>query len=138
MADTLAPYLVSYGFAWVSVDRIDFYFKMKFQQMIDQPLHILFALEQVASYPPAGLEGLIDAEHAGTIGYSFDGYNSLAMSGARIHPDIYPLNAHTDATTAAILSIMSAFDCAPAGKWDEFPRHAVKRSRTARMVYGNR
>ena len=127
VAGIFAPYLVSHGFAWVSVDRIDWYFKMN-QQMIDQPLHILFALEQVASNPPAGLEGLIDAEHAGTIGYSFDGYNTLAMSGARIDPEYYLAQCPTpDATTAAILSRLSAFDCAPAGKWDEFSAHAGKK-----------
>jgi predicted dienelactone hydrolase len=43
------------------------------EQMIDQPLDIQFALDQVASNPPEELEAMIDAEHAGAIGYSFDG-----------------------------------------------------------------
>ena len=54
------------------------------KNLIDQPLDILFALRQVASNPLEGLEGMIDAEHAGVMGYSFDGYNSLALSGARV------------------------------------------------------
>ncbi len=58
--------------------------------MIDQPLDILFALDRVASGPPDGLEGMLDTEHAGVIGYSFDGYNALAMSGARIDLRVLP------------------------------------------------
>jgi predicted dienelactone hydrolase len=95
------------------------------EQMIEQPLDILFALNQVASNPPEGLEGMIDAEHAGAIGYSFDGYNTLALSGARIDPEYYLAQCPTpDATTEAILSSLSAFDCAPARIWDEFTAHA--------------
>ena len=89
MARDLAPHLVSHGFAWASVDRIDTYAKMN-EQMYSQPLDILFALDQVATQPPAGLEGLIDTDHVGAIGYSFDGYNTLAMSGARVDPEILP------------------------------------------------
>ena len=57
--------------------------------MINQPQDILFALEQMASNPPGELEGLIDTEHVGAIGYSFDGYNALFLSGARFDPDHY-------------------------------------------------
>lgn len=124
VARILAPYLVSHGFAWASIDFINSYPKMNIQ-MIDQPLDILFALDKIASSPPEGLEGLIDAEHAGAIGYSFDGYNALAMSGARIDPEYYLAQCPTpDATTEALLSWLSAFDCAPAGKWDDFAAHA--------------
>jgi predicted dienelactone hydrolase len=124
VAEILAPYLVSHGFTWASVDGIDSYMKMN-EQMIDQPQDILFALDQVASSPPDGLEGLIDAGHAGAIGYSFDGYNALAMSGARIDPAYYLAQCPTpDAATEAILSGYSAFDCAPAGEWGKFTAHA--------------
>jgi predicted dienelactone hydrolase len=95
------------------------------EMMIDQPLDILFVLNQVASTPPEGLEGMIDAEHAGVTGYSFDGYNTLAMSGARIDPEYYLAQCPTpDATTASILFNLSAFDCGPADAWDEFAAHA--------------
>jgi predicted dienelactone hydrolase len=124
MARQLAPYLVSHGFTWVSVDRIDSYYQMN-EQMVEQPLDILFALEQVATNPPEGLEGMIDAEHAGVIGYSFDGYNTLALSGARIDPAYYLAQCPTpDAATEAILSGLSAFGCAPASAWDEFAGNA--------------
>jgi len=124
MGSDLAPYVVTHGFVWAGVTRIDTYARMN-KQMIDQPLDILFALDQVASNPPEELAGMIDAEHAGAIGYSFDGYNTLAMSGARIDPEHYLAQCPTpDATTQAILGKLSAFDCAPAAAWDEFAAHA--------------
>ena len=47
------------------------------------------------------------------------------MSGARIDPEYYLAQCPTpDATTEAILSWLSAFDCAPAGEWDDFAAHA--------------
>jgi predicted dienelactone hydrolase len=121
MAGSLAPILVSHGFAWASVNGLDTYEQMN-EQMIDQPLDILFALDQVATHPPEGLEGVIDAEHAGAIGYSFDGYNALALSGARIDPAFYlSLCASPDATKETRLS---SFSCAPAHTWDEYAAHA--------------
>jgi predicted dienelactone hydrolase len=94
------------------------------EQMIDQPLDILFALDQVAIHPPEGLEGLINYDNAGVIGYSFDGYNSLAMSGARIDPEYYLAQCPTpDAITEAILGSLSAFSCVPAREWDQFVAH---------------
>lgn len=120
VARIFASYLVSHGFVWVSVDRIDTYPLMK-EQMFEQPLDILFALDEVASNAPEGLDGMIDAGHAETIGYSFDGYNSLAMSGARINPEFYLAQcADPDATTEAVLSALSSFNCEPAHEWDEF------------------
>jgi predicted dienelactone hydrolase len=121
---SLAPYLVTHGFVWAGVTRIDTYAQMN-EQMIDQPLDILFSLDHVASNPPQALAGMVDAEHAGAIGYSFDGYNALALSGARIDPAHYLAQCpNPDATTEAILSSMSAFDCGPAGAWDDFAAHA--------------
>lgn len=123
VAKIFAPYLVSHGFTWVSVDGIDSYTAF-YEGAIDQPLDILFALDQVAANPPEGLEGLIDDQNAGTIGYSFDGFNSLAMSGARIDPEYYLAQCPTpEAATEAILGGLSAFGCRPAGKWDEFTAH---------------
>jgi hypothetical protein len=124
VANIFAPYLISHGFTCVSVNGIDFYFQMN-EQMIEQPLDILFALKQVATDPPEGLEGIIDAGRAGAIGYSFDGYNSLALSGARIDSQYYLAQCpNPDPTTEAILSGLSAFSCTPAGAWDDFAAYA--------------
>jgi predicted dienelactone hydrolase len=125
MANSFAAILVSHGFVWASVDGIDSYKQMG-EQMYSQPLDILFALQQVASSPPEELQGMIDADFAGAIGYSFDGYNTLAMSGARIDPAQYLAQCpDPDATTKAILgALFSAFSCGPAGEWDEFAARA--------------
>jgi predicted dienelactone hydrolase len=123
MAKILAPYLVSHGFAWASVDGIDSYLTL-WEGAIDQPLDILFALRQMADNPPEGLEGVINADNAGTIGYSFDGFNSLAMSGARIDAEYYRSQCPTpDTTTGPILGSLSAFSCEPAKDWDAFSAH---------------
>jgi predicted dienelactone hydrolase len=124
-ASILAPYLISHGFVWASVDRIDTW-DLYDAELIEQPLDILFALDQVASNPPEGLEGMINAEHAGATGYSFGGYNTLALSGARIDPEYYLAQcASADATAEAVISILSTrYQCALAGKWSEFAGHA--------------
>ncbi len=119
-----APYLVSHGFVMVGVDRIDSYPKMN-EQMLDQPLDLLFMLNHLVTDPPQELVGLIDAEHTGAMGYSFDGYNTLAMSGARIDPAYYLAQCPIpDATTQAIVGKLSAFDCGPAADWNAFAAHA--------------
>ena len=124
VAMELAPDLVSHGFAWASVNNINTYPRFG-TQSIDQPLDILFALDQVATHPPEGLEGMIDAERSGAIGYSFDGFNTLAMSGARVDPEHYLAQCPTpDATTAAVVSELSAFGCGPAKDWAAFAAHA--------------
>ena len=125
MGSTLAPYVVTHGFAWAGVTRIDTY-DLYNAEMIDQPLDILFALHQVASKPPEELAGTIDPDHTGAIGYSFDGYNALVLGGARIDPEFYRAQcANADATAEAILSIFAnRYQCAVAGEWDEFAGHA--------------
>ena len=37
--------------------------------------------------PLPGLQGMIDAEHAGALGYSFDGCIPLALSGVPVDPE---------------------------------------------------
>jgi hypothetical protein len=124
VATIFAPYLVSHGLAWVSVDGLDWYPKMSLE-MIDQPLDILFALDNVASGPPDGLEGMLDTDHAGVIGYSFDGYNALAMSGARIDSSYYLGSCPAgDAMAGLSGGHLSAYDCAPALVWDEYVERA--------------
>ena len=116
----LAPYVVTHGFVWAGVTRIDTYDVWN-PQLIDQPLDILFALDQVASNPPEELEGMIDAEHAGATGYSFDGTNALVLGGTRIDPEFYLTQCSTaDATAEAILSTFpSRYQCPAGGEWLE-------------------
>ena len=125
IAAEMAPYLISHGFTWVSLDLIDTWGNEMSTELIDQPLDLLYALDQVANHPLEGLEGMIDAERVGVIGYSFGGFNTLALSGARIDPAYYLAQCpEPDATTAAILGSMSAYSCGPAEAWDEYAAHA--------------
>jgi hypothetical protein len=124
VAGFFAPLLVTHGFVWVSVDGLDTYRYMN-NEMFDQPLDILAALNHVGSNQLEGLAGMIDADRAGVIGYSFDGYNTLALSGARIDPQYYLDQCPTpDSRTAEILSGYSSFNCAPAQLWSEFSAQA--------------
>lgn len=125
VARFFAPIVVSHGFTWASVDNIDTYFTMS-KSLFDQPLDILFTLSYVAEKPPAGLEGMIDAEHTGVTGYSFDGYNTYAVSGARIDEKYYRSQCpEPDETTSALVSELSVFGCWPLREWDDFTAHAA-------------
>jgi predicted dienelactone hydrolase len=114
------PHLASHGFVVVGIKGLDSYNPWD-ENLFKQPLDILFALDQVASHPLEGLEGMIDAEHAGVMGYSFDGYNALAMSGARVDPEFYLSQC---ANVSDLQPALSESDvriyCDPTNHWDEF------------------
>jgi len=57
--------------------------------MIDNARDLLFVIDQIATYPPEGLEGVIDSDHVGVAGYSGEGSTAFAVSGARIDPIFY-------------------------------------------------
>ncbi|MBA4385412.1 MAG: hypothetical protein C0410_11800 [Anaerolinea sp.] len=88
VANELAPHLVSHGFVIVSVEGQKSYDTLG-SELIDYPQEILAALDNVASNPPNVLIGMADTDNAGVFGYSFDGYNALALSGARFDPQYY-------------------------------------------------
>lgn len=57
--------------------------------LISHPRDLLFALGQLADRPPDGLEGVIETDYVGVAGFSAEGYDALAVSGARIDSDFY-------------------------------------------------
>lgn len=119
-----APHLASHGFVVLGVNGLDYYIPWD-QNLIDQPLDILFALDQVASTPPEMLAGVIDAERAGAIGYSFDGYNALAMSGARVDPSHYLEQcAGAPSMEPPLGPFWIEYFCSMAAEWDQFSLHA--------------
>jgi predicted dienelactone hydrolase len=116
--------LASYGFVTVGINYIDTYMPWD-NNLIDQPLDILFALDQLAVAPPEILRGMIDTEQAGTMGYSFDGYNSLAMSGARVDPDWYLERcADPPAIPPIVVDFGVEYYCTIAEDWEAFAAHA--------------
>jgi predicted dienelactone hydrolase len=93
--------------------------------VIDHPQDMVFVLDQLALNPPEGLEGVIDTDHSGVSGYSWDGFFSLALSGVRIDPEYYL--AHC-AQPPLIEPAMGSdryleMTCSLAKEWDEFAAH---------------
>jgi predicted dienelactone hydrolase len=123
-AGYFAPHLVSHGFVVVSVNKLESYLNFD-STLIDMPLDFLYALNKAGSNAFEGLEGILDAESAGMMGYSFGGYNSLAVSGARIDPEHY-LSQCADPTAidSAIYPDFIDYQCALADNWNEFEAHA--------------
>ena len=93
--------------------------------LIDYPRDILFILDQVAAKTIPGLEGVIDAERAGALGYSFDGYDALSLSGARVDPEFYLARCADPARDGpAPENWWVKYICAPAKEWDNFTANA--------------
>ena len=124
VARIFAPYLVSHGFTWIGVNDIDTYMKLS-DEIYQQPLDLLFALNQVAETPPAFLADMVNTDVVGSIGYSFDGNNSLTLSGARIDSSLY-LSYCADPDNIPDWGSMSCFTCDVAQNWDLFISDAEK------------
>jgi predicted dienelactone hydrolase len=121
---TFSSHLTSYGFVYVGINGQDSA-PLWGQWLTDYPLDFVFALNQIAANPPEGLAGLIDTEHAGALGYSFDGYTSLALSGARVDPEFYLSQcSNAAAMNPAPPAWWIGYICYPTGGWDEFVRNA--------------
>jgi predicted dienelactone hydrolase len=82
------PHLATYGFVVVGVDGQDSEDNWG-NWLIDFPLDQISALDQIASHQLDHLEGMIDSNRVGVLGYSLNIYNALALCGARIDPDFY-------------------------------------------------
>lgn len=118
------PHLASHGFVVVGVKGLDNYAVWD-ENIFNQPLDILFALDQVASSHLEGLEGMIDANHAGVMGYSFDGYNTLALSGARVEPEHYLYQcANIAELHPALQESAKSYFCDLSQRWDGFSANA--------------
>jgi predicted dienelactone hydrolase len=119
-----APHLASYGFVVAGINGQDSKDHWG-QWLTDYPLDIVFALTQIAVNPPEGLVGVIDTEHAGAIGYSFDGYTSLALSGARVDPEFHLAQcAKAAAMNPTPPSWWVDYICNLTGGWDAFVTNA--------------
>ena len=118
-------HLVSHGFVMAVVNPPGSFSKWDFQTT-DWPLDFLFALDQIASNPPSGLEGVIDATHTGVTGYSFGGQISLALSGARIDPVYYLSYCEQMPTMQPPIELWYIkIACDLAKKWDAFTTYVA-------------
>ena len=120
VGNIFGAHLASHGFVVVGINGQDSESHWG-QWLVDYPLDILFALDLVASQPLDGLEGMVDAEHAGAMGYSFDGYTSLALSGARVNPDFYLAKcSEASMMNPAPPQWWVEYICNMFGGWDKF------------------
>jgi predicted dienelactone hydrolase len=122
-----STHLVSHGFV-MAIVRFPDYFAYDNWDLwaISEPRDILFVLNQIASSPPEGLDGVIDCNHVGVGGYSTGGFIALAVSGVRIDPEFYL--AHC-AQPPAIAPAYGAgwyleYTCSLARKWNLFAAYA--------------
>lgn len=124
VGNIFATHLVSHGFVVAGINDADSA-DLWGVWLLDYPLDIVFMLDQIASQPLDGLEGVIDANRAGAMGYSFDGYDALALGGARVDPEFY-LAQCTQAPRLrpALPEWWVEYICGMAGEWEEFAAHA--------------
>ncbi len=91
--------------------------------IVDYPRDFLFVLDQIASNPLEGLDGVIDSEHVGVTGHSWGGAISLALSGVRIDPEFY-LSFCAEQAPAIQAAVSwggyAEYSCSLAEKWDGF------------------
>jgi predicted dienelactone hydrolase len=112
-----APHLVSHGFIAIG---INYFGDDEIGAEYYQPLDYVFALNQLADNPPEVLEGMIDTDHAGAWGYSFDGRNSLVLTGARLDPEYYFEVCDNPGFNDIDYTGNLNWICEPFENWDEF------------------
>jgi predicted dienelactone hydrolase len=122
MATIFAPHLASHGFIAVGVNNQWTYLTWG-PQMLDYPRETLYVLDQLATQTLPGLEGMIDAEHTGYLGYSFDGTNALFLSGARVDPELYLSECAKKPEDTTLPTWSMENICVAAQNWEEFAAH---------------
>ena len=98
--------------------------------LIDYPLETLAMLDRLAAGGVPELEAAIDAKNTGAVGYSFSGYNTLAMSGARVDPQFYleqcaspPALSGSSAEDVVVQGVFDYF-CSLSKDWEALAEHA--------------
>jgi len=119
-----AASLVSHGFSYIGVNKIDSYFQYD-NNVVDQPRDLVFAFAMTAENPPAGLEGVLDTDHVGSLGYSFDALIALTLGGALIAPGAYRQDCENAAARQpAPPDWWIEYMCGLLKNWDEFEAYA--------------
>lgn len=119
----LKSHLASYGFVVVIIRFPDSYVFYDIQ-VIDYPLDLLFALDQIGLNSLEGLDGVIDSDHTGVTGFSGDGWLSMAVSGVRIDPNSYlSFCEQVPAMVPELSKWYIQYVCDLAKKWDAFVAH---------------
>ncbi len=124
IGNIFAPHMASYGFVVAGVNDQDSYFSYG-EQLVDYPKDQLFMLNQIGAGMLNEMNGIVDAGNTGAMGYSFDGYNALALSGARVDPVYYLEKCKKAGTIQPPLpEWWIKYICALKDSWDEFSAYA--------------
>jgi predicted dienelactone hydrolase len=118
------PHLASHGFVVAGINGQDS-MRNWGPWLIDHPRELLFALDQIAAQGVTGLEGMIDTDHVGAMGYSFGSPTALMLGGARVDPANY-LQMCADAASASppLEEWWIDYNCNLLGGWEAFVANA--------------
>ena len=118
------PHLATHGFMVIGVDGQDS--KNSWGTwLLDYPLDQAFALEEILKTPPNLLQGMFDGNLVGVTGYSFDGYDALALAGARVDPEYYKSQCkQAQPGDPYPEQWWIDYICKMDGEWDNFVTHA--------------
>lgn len=131
LGNEFAPHLVTHGFVIAGVNGLG-PSKTWGPWLVEYPAQIVFMLDQIATQPLEGLEGMMDAENAGAFGYSFDGYDALALGGARVDPEFYLEQcAQAPQRQPPLEEWYIEYICAAAKDWEAFVAAAGDTAKTS-------
>ena len=101
--------------------------------LFDNVQDFLFALEQIGSNPPKGLEGMLDSDHVGVTGYSYGGDIALTIGGARLDPDFYlsQCSQISSIVPEEYQWVYRDYYCFEADNWDDYVTYAGKEITTS-------
>jgi predicted dienelactone hydrolase len=79
----LTQHLASYGFVVAAMEQKGHGGLFVPLDVVDQPMDVLFVLDQLAALSEGDLVGIFDSDNTGIAGYSGGGYDAIMVSGAR-------------------------------------------------------
>ncbi len=123
VAAIFGTHLASHGFVVIGVDGQDSANSWG-NWLIDYPRRIISALDQLSNNVPEGFQGIIDTNNTGAMGYSFDGYNALALGGARVDPEQYKQRCENAKPSEIMEKWWIDYICAPIEDWESFSKNA--------------
>ncbi len=126
--DLFLSHLASHGFVMAAVQDQPAASEKPWEEPWEESLvmgpvlDFLFALDQIAFAPPEGLEGLIDTDNAGVVGFSYGGDISLTVSGARVDPAFYLTQCEQTPSIEQVVKpwVYTDVCCRDATNWDQF------------------
>jgi len=118
------PHLASYGFVVAGINGQDSMSNWG-PWLTDHPRDLVFALDHIAAQGVTGLEGMIDTDNSGAMGYSFGSPTALFLGGARVDPENYlALCAGAASMNPAPPEWWIDYICNLLGGWDAFVANA--------------